>query len=82
MESPGELLWNFIEAQVAKLPERVGLDEAQMVNYWFLLKYLLPGLGYEMEKAGLFAFTYTQFQEGLNRLCQRFARDDFLDTFP
>jgi WD40 repeat protein len=81
VESPGELLWNFIEAQVAKLPERVGLDEAQVVYYWFLLKYLLPGLGYEMEKAGLFAFTYAQFQESLEHLCQRFLQDDFLDTF-
>jgi WD40 repeat protein len=82
VESPGELLWNFIEAQVAKLPDRVGLDEAQVVYYWFLLKYLLPGLGYEMEKAGLFAFTYAQFQERLDHLCRRFSQDDFLDTFP
>jgi len=82
VESPGELLWNFIEAQVAKLPDRVGMDEAKVVYYWFLLKYLLPGLGYEMEKEGLFAFTYAQFQERLNHLCQRFSQDDFLDTFP
>jgi hypothetical protein len=81
VESPGELLWNFIEAQVAKLPDRVGLDEVQVVYYWFLLKYLLPGLGYEMEKGGLFAFTYAQFQEQLNHLCRRFSQDDFLYTF-
>jgi WD40 repeat protein len=81
VESPGELLWNFIEAQVAKLPDRVGLDEARVVYYWFLLKYLLPGLGYEMEKAGLFAFTYAQVQERLDHLCQRFSQEDFLDTF-
>lgn len=82
VETPGELLWNFIEAQVAKLPERVGLDESQTVYYWFLLKFLLPGLGYEMEKAGLFAFTYAQFQEHLDHLCQRFSQDDFLTAFP
>ncbi|UCH95024.1 MAG: SMEK domain-containing protein, partial [Candidatus Aminicenantes bacterium] len=82
VESPGELLWNFIEAQVAKLPERVGLDEAQVIYYRFLLKFLLPGLGYEMEKAGLFAFTYAQFQENLDHLCRRYSQDDFLDTFP
>jgi WD40 repeat protein len=82
VESPGELLWNFIEAQVAKLPEKVGLDEARVIYYWFLLKFLLPGLGYEMEKAGLFAFTYAQFQEHLDHLCQRFSQDDFLTAFP
>lgn len=82
VESPGELLWNFIEAQVAKLPERVGLDEAQVVHYWFLLKYLLPGLGYEMEKDRLLTFTYTDFQRSLDHLCRRFSQEDFLDTFP
>jgi hypothetical protein len=82
VETPGELFWNFIEAQVAKIQERVGPDEGHVVYYWFLLKYLLPGLGYEMEKQGLFDFTNTQFQEGLDRLCRRFAQDDFLDTFP
>ena len=61
VETTGELLWNFIEAQVAKLPDRVGPDEGQVVYYWFLLKYLLPGLGYEMEKQGLFDFTNAQF---------------------
>jgi hypothetical protein len=82
VETPGELLWNFIEAQVAILPERVGPGENQVVYYWFLLKYLLPGLGYEMEKQGLFDFTNAQFQESLDRLCRRFAREDFFDTFP
>jgi WD40 repeat protein len=82
VESPGELLWNFIEAQVAKLPDRVGPGETQVVYYWFLLKYLLPGLGYEMEKDGLFAFTYTQFQTHLYHLCRRFSQDDFLTAFP
>jgi WD40 repeat protein len=82
VETSGELLWNFIEAQVAKIPDRVGPDEAQIIFYWFLLKYLLPGLGYEMEKGGLFDFTYTQFHERLDHLCQRFSKDDFLETIP
>jgi hypothetical protein len=82
VESPGELLWNYIETQVANLPERLGLDEKQVVYYRFLLKYLLPGLGYEMEKQGLFDFSHAQFLESLDRLCQRFAQEDFLDTVP
>jgi hypothetical protein len=78
--SPGELLWNFIEAQVALLPDKVGPGEDRVFYYWFLLKYLLPGLGFEMEKAGLFAFTYTQFRHHLDRLCLRYSQGDFLDT--
>jgi hypothetical protein len=82
VESPGELLWNFIEAQVARLPERVGPDEGPVVYYWFLLKYLQPGLGFEMAKQGLFDFTNAQFQDSLDRLCRRFARGDFLTASP
>ncbi|HLP46637.1 MAG TPA: hypothetical protein VK469_11845, partial [Candidatus Kapabacteria bacterium] len=50
--------------------------------YWFLLKYLLPGLGFEMEKAGLFAFTFSQFRDHLDKLCLRFSQGEFLDTVP
>ncbi|HLP62103.1 MAG TPA: NACHT domain-containing protein [Candidatus Deferrimicrobium sp.] len=82
VESPGELLWNFIEAQVALLPEKVGPGEDRVFYYWFLLKYLLPGLGFEMEKAGLFAFTYSQFRDHLDKLCLRFSQGEFLDTVP
>ena len=82
VETPGELLWNFIQSQVARLPERIGQDEARVVYYWYLLNYLLPGLGYEMEKQGLFAFTNAQFQDSLDSLCRRFGQDDFFDTFP
>ncbi len=82
VDSPGELLWNFIEAQVALLPEKVGPGEDRVFYYWFLLKYLLPGLGFEMEKAGLFAFTYSQYRNHLDRLCLRFSQGEFLDTVP
>ncbi|MCX6583265.1 MAG: SMEK domain-containing protein [Candidatus Aminicenantes bacterium] len=82
VDAPGELLWNFMEAQVAQLPERVGPEEGRVVYYWFLLKYILPGLGFEMEKAGLFVFSHAQFLESLDRLCQRFALEDFLTAIP
>jgi hypothetical protein len=32
VESLGELLWSFLEAQVARLPERLGDDSAKQ---WF-----------------------------------------------
>lgn len=82
VETPGELMWNFMEAQVAKIPERVGRDEEKSVYYRFVLKFFLPALGHEMEKSGLFDFNWTQLQERFENLCQRFGRDDFLDTFP
>ena len=82
VDASGELLWNFMEAQVARLPERVGPDEGRVIYYYFLLKYLLPGLGFEMEKAGLFVFSYAQFLDSLELLSQRFALEDFLTAIP
>lgn len=81
VESPGELLWNFMEAQVAKLPERLQKDQKEMALYGFLLKFLLPALGYEMEKAGLFSFTAKQLHGHVDEYCARFGQEDFLDTF-
>ncbi|UCH94525.1 MAG: HNH endonuclease [Candidatus Aminicenantes bacterium] len=82
VETPGELLWNFMEAQVALLPERLAHDEKKIVCYQFLLQFFLPGLGYEMEKAGLFDFSYQQLEEVMEKLCRRFERDDFFNTHP
>jgi WD40 repeat protein len=81
VETPGELLWNFMEAQAAKLPERVGEDEKQIAYYKFLLKFFLPGLGFAMEKAGLFDFSLRQLYDHMEALCRRFGQDDFFDTF-
>jgi len=82
VESPAELLWNFMEAQVAKLPERLRHDEKEISYYAFLLRFLLPALGFEMEKLGLFDFTREQMREVLERVCQSFASTEFFAVFP
>jgi len=80
--SIGELLYNFMESQLVRLYNRVIHDEKKLSYYRFLLWYMLPALGYEMEKAGLFHFTREQVQEHLNKYCCRFGKEDFLYTFP
>jgi hypothetical protein len=82
VETPGELLWNFMQAQVALLPERLAHDEKKIAIYEFLLQFILPGLGYEMEKAGLMDFSFTQLYDSMELLCRRFGRDDFFNAFP
>jgi len=82
VETPGELLWNFMEAQVARLSDRVAYDPEKIAYYRFLLIYLLPALGFEMEKARLFDFTPEQVQEYLLKWCSIFGQDGFLDAFP
>jgi hypothetical protein len=46
------------------------------------LQFILPGLGYEMEKAGLMDFSFTQLYDSIELLCRRFGRDDFFNAFP
>ncbi|MGE5341093.1 MAG: NACHT domain-containing protein [Candidatus Omnitrophota bacterium] len=81
VETPGELLWNFIQAQVALWRDKLRENEKQTVYYKFLLMFVLPGLGYEMEKAGLFGFTKDQLDQHIDALCRRFSNHDFFDTF-
>jgi hypothetical protein len=81
VETPGELLWNFMAAQVALLPERLAHDERKIAYYKFLLQFFLPGLGYEMEKAGLFDFSLEQLYDRMEMLCCGFAQEDFFNTF-
>jgi hypothetical protein len=82
VESVGELLWNFMEAQVGNLGERLGEDREKVYYYKFLLKFFLPALGFEMEKAGLFDFTNAQINGHIDFICIRFSQADFFDSYP
>jgi hypothetical protein len=81
VEIAGELLWNFMEAQVAVLLERLNYDKKKWWFYKFLLKFMLPAVGYEMEKAGLFAFDRDTLYGVLDTYCSHFSRADFFGTF-
>jgi WD40 repeat protein len=80
-ESAGEILWNFIEAQVVKYFENRSLGEQQFHFYKLLLKMLLPALGYEMEKAGRFQLSEDELDELVEKYLRRFSSSDFLSTF-
>ncbi len=81
VETAGELLWNFLEAQVVKYVRHSGREERQRYFYKFLLKMLLPTLGYEMEKAGRFQFTGNELDGIVELYLKRFCQADFLRTF-
>jgi hypothetical protein len=81
VETPGELLWNFMESQVVKYFKHSGLEERRMYFYKFLLKMLLPAMGYEMEKAGRFQLSGNELDVILERYLKRFCQANFLDTF-
>jgi len=81
VETPGELLWNFMEAQAVKYVRHSGREERQVCFYKFLLKMLLPAMGYEMEKEGRFQFTGDELDAIVQRYLLRFCQADFLRTF-
>ncbi len=81
VETPGELLWNFMESQVVKYFQHSGLEEPQKYFYKFLLKMLLPALGYEMEREGRFQLAGNEFDVIVECYLKRFCQADFLDTF-
>lgn len=81
VETVGELLWNFMEAQTAVLLERLNYNQKTWWSYKFLMKFMLPAMGYEMEKVGLFAFDRGAFYGVLDTYCLRFSRSDFFETF-
>ena len=82
IKTPGELLWNFMESQVAKFLDRDGMKEGNKWFYKFLLKFLLPAIGYEMEKAGQFELSRDKMNEVIDSYCIRFYHDNFFKAFP
>ncbi|NIM15373.1 MAG: SMEK domain-containing protein [Candidatus Aminicenantes bacterium] len=81
VETPGELLLNFIESQVARLFERKDKPEEEQWFYRFLLKCLLPAVGFEMEKMGRFDMTPSELDEIFLKYFNRFCQKDFLSVF-
>lgn len=82
VETPGELLWNFTESQVAKFFLDDNIEEGKKWFYKFLLKLLLPAIGFEMEKAGQFSLSWEEIKKIIENYFARFSHDDFFDTFP
>lgn len=62
IETSGELIWNYIEGQVAASIERHS-DENTLYFNIFLLKEILPYIGHEMERRGRYDLSFSELQE-------------------
>ncbi len=82
VESPGELLWNFIETQVIKYFSQQGLADKDKWLHRFLLKHLLPAIGYKMESEGRFEFDYQSLASSIDSFLANLSKNDFFCTFP
>ncbi len=81
VETNGELLWNFMECQAACMMDRTDKKEAEKWFYRFLLHFMLPALGFRMEKQGDFEIRGDQLNEMLKHYCQHYSRQDFLSSY-
>jgi WD40 repeat protein len=77
----GELLWNFSESQIIKTAEN-STNPVSRLEIAFLLRHLLPYLGYQMEKQGKFYFQRFELEEYINQVYLKYTNPEFLKVFP
>ena len=80
--SQGELMWNFFEGQLAKYFETIKYDDTEFIYYSFLLKHLIPFVGYKMEKQGMYNIHENKLLEIINEGCIDFYNESFEYAFP
>ncbi|MCB0628080.1 MAG: hypothetical protein KDD15_00050 [Lewinella sp.] len=78
--SSAELIWNFIESQLAKTrpPDEV---DADFITAHFMIKYFVPYLAYEMEKQGLQDVSEPDFESLTNEAYICFFQPEFFSQF-
>jgi hypothetical protein len=78
----GELIWNFLEAQIVKLSDRYDRESPEFYYYKFMIRHFIPYLGYEMELAGQFTFDENQLSNIINEACRYFYQKEFIQAWP
>lgn len=79
--SAGEILWNFNEAQLAKYFRDDDIHKTLLVTARLMLKHILPRIGFELERQGLFSCSEEMLHEYIQVAMQDAATEDFLNTF-
>ena len=78
--SAGDLLWNYLEAQLIKVYEQ-GQGSVQVYYYKFALQHILPYFSYEMEQRGQFELSESDLNGLIDQFYERFKEDVFLKNF-
>jgi len=89
INTTGELMWNFIEAQIVKKFTSKGdeysegeiIDDFLVDYYRFLFRNLLPFIGFNMEKDGAFEASRKLLRETINRFYENFDSHSYLENF-
>jgi len=75
-------LLNIINDQVAWWFKQDDMKENKKWFYKFLLEFILPSIGFEMEKANRFELSMVELNGAIEKYCIRFSHDDFFLAFP
>lgn len=78
----GELMWNFFESQLAKYFETIKYNETNFMYYSFLMKHVIPFIGYNMEKDGLYSIHENKLVDIVNSACIDLYSENFEMAFP
>lgn len=80
IETSGELMWNFVESQIIKKYED-NCFKNNSIYYMFLLKFLIPYVGYKMELGGEFSINSLQLRGIIDDIYEKYNHDTFFDVF-
>ncbi len=80
--SQGELMWNFLESQLTKQFESNLYDEITYKYFSYLMKHLIPYVGFKMEENGLFSIPEVDLVKIIDKASSLFYNEDFVNTFP
>ena len=82
--SPGykaEILHNFIVSSISREDRQIVAPSDRIIHRLYL-RFLLPRIGYEMEKAGLFEITHEKLVNIIKEELKRYSSDEFLNLYP
>jgi WD40 repeat protein len=89
VQTTSELLWNFSEAHLAKVLENYEENRSEQIYIIFLIRYLIPFLGWKMEKEGQFFISTDisqnpefNFNSLIGEACWKLRGKGALATYP
>lgn len=77
VETSGELMWNYLESLLINTAD----DDTGHLKYSFMLRHVLPYIGYKMESLGRFALTEDELMDAVNEAHEDADSDDFIMAF-
>jgi WD40 repeat protein len=81
VESPGEILWDYVEAQHSSLISKHPENSELLYYYKFLLRQILPSIGYYMEENQKFNLPENEFETVINNTFESVRNKEFFYVF-